>query len=272
MTSRGKWTGTVNPVRHRRHEFISSLLLTSLLFLRCSEAPEINEEPTGRTILAEDFSFARCIYCPYAEEALDSLFGEYDDSFAVIIYHRRMLGDTLSPAYVSARESLYQINASPTVIFDGTNLVQTEDPNQDYYVYKNWIIHERNIAPQLRLHLETRLVSASVNLKLHIVSVDSINNGNYYIFVVLYEDSVYFPQAGAPESTFSFVMRKMIPDENGIPIDLAYPDSMMIEMDFTLQSNWDTRKLGIVAFVQNMASKEVLQATVNKRIFATTRD
>lgn len=258
---------------NRRYNFLSSAPFVFLFFLFCSEAPKIKEEPTGRIVLAEDFSFARCTNCPYAEQALDSLFKEYQDSLAVIIYHRYgVLGDTLSPPYVSARESLYQITASPTVVFDGINIVQTEDPNQDYSIYKNWIIYERNIAPKLSLYLETNLIATSVNAKLHIVLVDSVESADYYIFFVVYEDSVYFPQEGAPVSTFYYVMRKMVPDEKGIPVDLVYPDSLVKEVDFNLPNNWNKNKLGIVAFVQNMETKEVLQAVVKKRLTTTQGD
>jgi len=236
------------------------------LLIFCSEAPRVIEEPTGRVVLAEDFSFARCTYCPYAEDALDSLFTEFKDSLAVIIYHRRVLGDTLSPAYIAVRESLYQITASPTVVFDGIYNVQTEDPEQDYSTYKSCIINERNKEPKLKLQLETNLIGNSVNLNLQVIVVDSILASDYRLFFALYEDSVYFKQTGAPDSIFNFVVRKMIPDEKGIPVGLNYPDSIVKEVDFNLQDSWNRDRLGVVAFIQDMETKEVLQAIVDKRV------
>lgn len=248
-------------------KLFSILLIGIFLLLSCSEAPIIEEKPTGRIVLAEFFTFARCSFCPEAEHTLDSLSREYEDSLAVIAYHRRVGGDTISPEYVSSREALYGITSSPATVFDGiSGIVQTENPEQNYSVFKGWIINNRNIAPKLRLHLEKNLVLDSVNLKLHIVSVDSIESSEYRVFFVLYEDSVYFAQIGAPDSTFYYVARKMIPDEQGILTDLFYPDSLVKEVDFNLQSNWNIEKLGIVAFVQNMDTKEVLQAIVDKRI------
>lgn len=248
-------------------KLFSILLIGIFLLLSCSEAPITEEEPTGRIVLAEFFTFARCSFCPEAEHTLDSLSREYEDSLAVIAYHRRVAGDTISPEYVSSREALYGITSSPATVFDGiSGVVQTEDPEQNYSVFKGWIINNRNIAPKLRLHLEKNLVASSVNLKLHIVSVDSIESNEYRVFFVLYEDSVYFAQSGAPDSTFYYVVRKMIPDEQGILTDLFYPDSLVKEVDFNLQSNWNIEKLGIVAFVQDMDTKEVLQAIVAKRI------
>lgn len=243
---------------------LSIMLLTIALLLSCSEAPKIEAEPTPRVVLAELFTFARCTYCPFSEHALDSLAKEFGDSLAVIAYHRRVLGDTLSPEYVAVRESLYQIDVSPTVVFDGVHVVQTEDPSQNYSTYQNYIIQRRTIAPKLRLDLETTLISSSVNLKLHIVAIDYIENGDYHLFFVVYEDSVYFAQSGAPESTFSYVMRKMIPDAHGMSINLFYADSIFEEVNFNLQPNWDIEKLGIVAFIQDMETKEIMQAIIQK--------
>jgi hypothetical protein len=244
---------------------LSVPFLTLLIF--CSEAPEVEEQPKGRIVLAEFFTFARCTYCPWAEHALDSLSHEYDDSLALIAYHRRVLGDTLSPEYIAARESYYGITTSPATIFDGVSgIIQTQDPSQNYLTFKGWIIQRRNVAPKLELNLETTLLSSSVNLKLNIVSVDSIEEGNYCLFIVLYEDSVYFPQTGVPESIFHYVVRKIVPDENGIPLDLSYPDSLVQEVYFNLESNWNQEKLGVVAFIQDIETKKVLQALVDKRI------
>lgn len=247
-------------------KLLSIAFLTIALLLSCSEAPKIEAELSPRVVLAELFTYARCTYCPFSEHALDSLSEEYGDSIAVIAHHRRILGDTLSPPYVAVRESLYQIDVSPIVVFDGVHVVQTEDPSQNYSTYQNYIIERKTVAPKLRLYLETTVISSSVNLKLHIVAIDSIEDGDYSLFFTVYEDSVYFAQSGAPESTFSYVMRKMIPDAYGAPITIAYPDSFIEEVDFDLEPTWHHEKIGVVAFIQDMETKEVLQAVVEKRI------
>jgi hypothetical protein len=166
------------------------------------------------------------------------------------------------------REELYGITTVPATVFDGDTIVQEENPEQYYSVFRNWITKRKSIPPKLRLHLETSLVSSAeaVNVKLHIVSIDSIEDSEYRLFYILYEDSVYFKLTGAPDSIFYFVVRKMIPDEQGALIDLFYPDSVVYEVYFNLQSNWNIENLGLIAFVQDMETKQVLQAIVDKRI------
>jgi thiol-disulfide isomerase/thioredoxin len=247
---------------------ISPLLWPFIIFiLGCSDAPIIEPESTGRIVLAEFFTFARCSYCPFVEHALDSLAREYGDSLAVIAYHRRQADDTLSPAYISVRESFYGVTSSPATVFDGSSgIVQVEDPAQNYAVFSNWITNERNMPPKMKLLLEINTIASSVNARLHIMVIDSLVESEYRLFFILYEDSVFFVQTGAPDSIFYFVARKMIPDEQGILIDPAYPDSLVREVDFNLSPDWDQDRLGLVAFVQDMATKQILQAVVDKRI------
>ncbi|MCX7994157.1 MAG: Omp28-related outer membrane protein [candidate division WOR-3 bacterium] len=244
-----------------------TIIFTAILLITfCSDSPQIKIEPGDRIVLAEFFTFARCVYCPYAEHALDSLLKEYGDSLAVIAYHRRALGDTLSPPYVAVRESLYNIQTSPIVVFDGLQKIQTEKPEDNYPVYKNCIISERNRKTKLRLNLESTLKGDVVSLKVNIVVIDSIKDSEHRLFIVLVEDSVFFKQVGAPDSIFYFVMRKMIPDAKGITVNLVYPDSLIEERNCLIQSNWNVNKLGVVAFVQDMETKEVIQAVVKRRI------
>uniref|UniRef100_A0A7V1EHW1 Omp28-related outer membrane protein n=1 Tax=candidate division WOR-3 bacterium TaxID=2052148 RepID=A0A7V1EHW1_UNCW3 len=243
-----------------------SIFFVFLLFFFCSESPEIKKEPAGRIVLAEFFTFARCVYCPYAEEALDSLSKEYGDSLAVIAYHRRALGDTLSPPYVAVRESLYSIQTSPVVVFDGLHIVQTEKPEDDYPTYKNCIDVERGDTTFLRLQMEISAQGTSINLKTMLIPLDTIEPGNYRLFMIVVEDSVYFKQVGAPDSIFCFVMRKMIPDEAGVEVNPVFPDTLVNEINFLIQPDWNIDKLGIVAFVQDMGTKEVIQAITDRRI------
>uniref|UniRef100_A0A7C6A8V2 Omp28-related outer membrane protein n=1 Tax=candidate division WOR-3 bacterium TaxID=2052148 RepID=A0A7C6A8V2_UNCW3 len=242
-------------------------LLPVSIFLFCSEAPEVKPTPTERIVLAELFTWARCPYCPYAARALDSLAKEMKDSVAIIAYHRRLGGDTLSPELVEQRRAFYyEAGGEPAVLFDGTGPVWTSDPNEDYETYKNYLIGRRNQKSPLRLHLETSIQADTGIIKTTVVVIDSIPANDLRILVVLYEDSVRFWLPGASDSIFSRVMRLMIPDENGIACALAFLDSVGKEVRFPLNQNWNRNQLGVVAFVQDFTTKEVLQAILKKGV------
>lgn len=240
---------------------IPFLLLPVFILLSCSEAPELKPIPTERIVLAELFTWARCPYCPYAARALDSLAKEYRDSIAIIAYHRRVGGDTLSPDLVEGRRSFYyDAGGEPAVLFDGSGPVWTTDPSQDYQTYKDYIIGRRNHKSPLRLHLESSVRADTGIIKTSLVAIDSILAADLRICAVLYEDSVRFWLPGASDSVFNRVMRLMIPNQNGIACTLAFGDSITKEVRFTLDHNWNQVQLGIVSFVQDFAAKEVLQA------------
>jgi thiol-disulfide isomerase/thioredoxin len=241
------------------------VLFLPVLFLFCSEAPEIVPTWTERIVLAELFTWARCPYCPQAAQALDSLAKEYRDSIAIIAYHRRLGGDTLSPDLVEARRAFYyDAGGEPAVLFDGTGPVWTTDPNQNYETYKNYIIGRRSHKSPLRLHLESSVRADTGIIKTSLVAIDSILVTDLRLCTVLYEDSVRFWLPGASDSIFNQVMRLMIPNENGITCTLAFEDSITKEVRFTLDQSWNQSRLGIVSFIQSFANKEVLQSVFKK--------
>lgn len=240
-------------------------LFLLLIILSCSQAPEIEIAPTGRLVLAELFTWARCVYCPYAAKALDSLAKEFQDSLVIISYHRRVLGDTLSPPYVENRKNFYyDSGGEPAVLFDGTGPVWTQDPSQNYQTYKNYIISRRNKKSPLLIKLASHLQSNTGIIKATVVPTDTITMTNLSLFFVICEDSVRFIISGATDTIFNHVMRLMIPNENGIPCTLAFGDSLIKETQFSLNQNWNRDNLKIISFVQNLTTKEILQSAIKK--------
>lgn len=239
-----------------------------LLFLfSCSEAPFLSSTGAERIVLAELFTWARCPYCPYAAYALDSLAKEFKDSIAIIAYHRRIGGDTLSPDLVERRRSFYyEAEGEPAVLFDGTGPVWTTDPSEDYATYKNYLIGRRGKKSALRMALTTQLRADTVIAQTTIAAIDSITANDLRLLIVLYEDSVRFHLIGASDSIFNRVMRLMIPDENGIACTLNFGDSLNKEVRFNLNQTLKQNQLGLVAFVQDFTTKEVLQAILRKKL------
>lgn len=242
------------------------LVIITFIF-SCSEAPKIEIRPFERIVLAELFTWARCPYCPYAAQALDSLAKEFQDSLVVIAYHRRVGGDTLSPQYVENRKSFYyESGGEPAVFFDGTGPIRTSDPAQNYVTYKSHIINHRNQKSSLYIRLEPQIQNNIGVIRTVIVPTDTIYPANLSLFFIVCEDSVKFFLPGAPDSIFNNVMRVMIPDENGIACTLALNDSLIKTVQLPLNQSWNKNKLTVISFVQNLTNKEILQCTFKKLI------
>ena len=237
------------------------LVLLGLAAAGCSDAPVLHLVPTNRVVLAELFTWQRCGYCPYAAHALESLAVEFADSVVVIAYHRRTAGDTLSPDYAETRcEYYYESGGEPATVFDGGPPTRTSDPAQDYEVFRNQILAAKSVWPKVQLELSGSVDSASLSVDVAVLGVDSTPAETLRLFVVLVEDSVRATLTGATDSVFNRVMRAMLPGVDGTPLLLAPGDTVSVTEHAGVHANWNRERLGVVAFVQEPASHEVLQA------------
>lgn len=236
------------------------------LLLGCSDAPEVPLVPTNRVVLAELFTWQRCPYCPHAARALDSLAREFSDSVVVIAYHRRVAGDTLSPGYVESRRALYyESGGEPATVFDGGEVVRTLGPEHNYQTFRNYILAARSLAPKVQLELAVTLDSVVGTVVVSASGVDSTPAGSLRLFVAITEDSLPATQAGATDTVFNSVMRAMLPDSSGRAIRLSRADTVRIEERFEPAESWHTSWLAATAWVQEIETRRVLQATCSRR-------
>ncbi|MCX7757436.1 MAG: Omp28-related outer membrane protein [candidate division WOR-3 bacterium] len=238
------------------------IFLLGCCLFSCSQIPPTSHDTNPRLVLAELFTWARCVYCPYAAQTLDSLANEYSDSIIVIAYHRRISQDTLSPEYVENRRRFYyETGSEPVVFFDGNGPVRTENPSMNYTTYKGYIQNARNRPAPLKIILDPQVNNDSAVIKIRLIPTAIINSNNLRVLSVLVEDRVHFFLSGATESTFNNVMRAMLPDENGIPYSPQIGETARYEIKFPLRTNWILSNLRLVVFVQDFTTKEVLQST-----------
>ena len=233
------------------------ILFLLLLFLFCSEAPKVNFEGE-RIVLAELFTFARCVYCPYAYYALDSLKKEFGDSLIIIAYHRNLLGDTLSPSSVEKRrEFYYESGGEPAVFFNGVGPIRTESPEDNYLTYKNEILKARS----KKLKILPGIEKVSDSLKISLFAIDTFLNRDNRLLSLILEDSVYFKQAGAKESIYNSVFRGFLYDEQGIKLNLNYLDSLIVFLKMPKLNE----KQYLVFFVQDFNTKEIFTGGIFKK-------
>lgn len=232
-----------------------------LLFLTCSQAPEIPLVPSNRLVLAELFTWQRCVYCPYAAHTLDSLVQEFNDSVVVIAYHRRVAGDTLSPEYVEQRRTYYyESGGEPAVVFDGGEVVRTLGPEYNYETYKNYILGARTHPPGAQLEINAWLDSLSGRVQISAWGVDSTPIETLLLYVAITEDSIREHQPGATDSVFNNVLRAFLPSVQGTPLKLFRAETVRIELPIQPLPFWNLRYLKSVAFIQHPASGKILQA------------
>ena len=209
----------------------------------------------------------RCGYCPYAARALDSVAADFPDSMVVIAYHRRVAGDTLSPGYAETRMGIYYSSGGePATTFDGGNVVRTSGPEYNYPTFHAMTVAARNVVPGAQLGVSAKAGDSVGTVTVWVTGVSATPTDTFRLFVVLVEDSVHAYQSGAPDSVFRHVMRQMLPGIDGEPVNLLVGDTVMKVYDFQVRPSWNRPMLGIVAFVQDISTHEVLQTAYVERI------
>lgn len=228
----------------------AKIFLIIFIIFFCSEAPK-KEFKGERFVLCELFTFARCPYCPYAEASLESLKKEFKDSIIVVAYHRRLLGDTLSPEDVEERRSFYyEEGGEPAVFFNGNGPIRTEDPSLNYHLYKEEIQKERGKKLKVLLNLEER----DDTIKIILFACDTLLSRDLNLLGLITFDSLFFKQSGAKESVYHNVYRGFLINQK---VELNYGDSLIVPLYF---SN-PLKKTKLVVFLQDFNNKEILNST-----------
>ena len=227
-----------------------------VITLSCTKNESTEPDPqTGykRTAVIEFFTYHHCPNCPFAEAAIDSIFGMHGDSIVVIEYHAKIAGDTLSPCstFVSNRQTLYGISAYPTVEFDGVEEV-VGAVGDLVSTYLNILESRFSNKSSLRISVfQAQFVDpSSVSFNMQIMANADVSGR---LFIVLTEDSVVLD-----DSVYNFVARQVYPDENGMNFSVSENDTFGTNGSIGLswQPNGSVR---VAVFVQNTSSGEIYQ-------------
>ncbi len=206
------------------------------------------------------------MFCWHAERALDSLTKTFGDSLVFFSYHAFEY-DTFYNTESHTRDSLYSIIYEPTCVFAGTEFVTpitVTDPDSFYSVYKQYVLGVRSRTTSLTMEFDTALTKIEANqlkIGLTVNPTESLPDlANLRLFLVIFEDSLFYQS-----EYYLKVVRKLLPNTQGLNLTVNFPNSFDTLLTIQLE-NWNTTQLGVAAFVQNMQTKEVLQAVVKRNL------
>ena len=199
-----------------------------------------------------------CQYCPGAAMGADDLVGN-GHSVAVVEYHN---GDSFTNSYSDARNTYYGITGFPTAVFGGVNYFIGGSNTQS--MYDNYLpIYEgrKEINCAFNVGIFGTITGQDYDLTIKLEKLASIpvDWDNLVAHVVLTESHIPFNWQGQTE--VSFVERLMMPDENGTSVDLMNNDNINVNVNFSLDPSWVIEECELVAFVQNLDNKEILQGS-----------
>jgi hypothetical protein len=202
-----------------------------------------------------------CSYCPGAALGADDMV-ENGHNVAAIEYHAGGGGDPFINSYSTARCAYYDITGFPIAFFDGVLCFPGGHHTNSMYTNYLQLFNQRQ----------------PVNTAFSIENLHASHNGNDYqihlkaikrartlqqspvLRVAVTESGIPYSWQGLSE--LNFVERVMTPDQNGTALDFSSSDTQIVNLAFVKNNTWEFFNLYVVAFIQNLDDKEILQGTM----------
>jgi hypothetical protein len=232
---------------------------------------------TGNVVLVEEFSETGCGACAEYDSAFQALTDKKAEKVAVISYHCFYSLDTFF-TYNKAgdqRYSFYQIRSGfPSAMINGKKPGET---SHLYFVNAPLIDTMYKEPPQFILEVkcvrsEKNKVKGAV-LSIKATTLKDNPSKDLRLFVVATENNINYKEkyhTSAPNglNNFNHIMRAILPDTNGMVISpLTKGKVNKAKVSYTNDDREiNFKEVEFVVFVQNVATKEVLGATVVKEV------
>jgi hypothetical protein len=193
---------------------------------------------------------------------------DYGDSLAFFTYRSDTLFDTLATPAALARAKWYgyQQGFEPVAYFDGGGAVSGETL---YDEFRNRIEGARSKESLLEMPGDSltaeittdRMAQVSVHIRPTDPQVDEM--GTLMLVAVMYEDSI--AHRGFSDSiAYAPIARDVAGGPWGVPVHFTFPNGFDTTLSVEL-GNWREDYLGVAVFVQDTATKEVLQSVTRHR-------
>ncbi|MDX2196588.1 MAG: LamG-like jellyroll fold domain-containing protein [Cytophagales bacterium] len=221
-----------------------------------------------RMVLVENFTNATLASNDYknSKNMVEKIINQYKDNAIALQYHMAVpaadefnITNASDPA---ARSLFYNIQSAPKVALDGNTL-------QSYYGNINYSIDSKDITPLMVedksmefpkaiINLSTTQSGDDVKIDFSATATQYLPATEYIFYIVAVEREV----SAADNSKHEMVVRKMLPSAAGT----SYFDAWNAGETRTVNETWkpvgikDKSQMGIVAFVQNKSTKEILQS------------
>ena len=241
---------------------------------------------SARVVLVELFTGAQCRPCVAADMAFDALHKTYKPTEVVCLqYHEHIPGpDPLTNPDSEARMKYYgrAVRGTPTIIFNGTPDAGGGggrfDAQDKYEDYQSVILPLLETAAKAKLKVSATQKESKIDITAEVADLDEPGE-NMRLRLVLVEETVSYKGGNQLEAHHS-VVRALPGGADGLAlkektgkqtasVDLGelrkslnqYLDEAAKEDPFPNKDRpLELKKLRVVAFIQNNANKEVLQA------------
>ncbi len=218
-----------------------------------------------RVVLLEQFTQASCPPCATSNPFIEDYMADAEN-IVQISYQTSWPGtdpmNEHNPTQVQTRVDLYGIDGVPGSVLDGTLYTSM---GFDGGWSASTIDDLSSVPPGVMIELTADVAEdfSSIDISASVEALEDIASSNLHIVVV--EERIEFdsPPGSNGEEHFNFVMKQMLPTQNGTNIGaLAEGESTTVDESWELSNVYDPTQLRVVAFVQEVSSKDVHQAAM----------
>jgi hypothetical protein len=155
-----------------------------------------------------------------------------------------------------ARRTYYSVNVVPKFIIDGSF-----DAGSGYNAYQTHLENQLAVPSPLEITLSLDYTPGrgTGTIYTEITATDTIDYTNLKIRYAVIEDSIYLVSPNG-HNWHHQTMRDLFPSADGVPLDIAFGETVYDTQDFDISVDWDENQCSIVAFVQSDNGRQVLQA------------
>jgi len=209
-------------------------------------------------VLVEFATGTWCPFCPGASMGAQDLVNN-GHNVAIIKYHG---GDPFSNTDGNSRLSYYSdlIPGYPTAIFNGLDTVV--GGNHSNSMYSSYLpLYNSAITQTSSFYCEIDTIYTNndkdFSAQIKVKKVANYSGTNIKLHLALTESNIDYSWQG--QSQLHYLLRKMYPSAIGITIDFSEGDSLTFYYEFTVDKSWKLANLELIAFLQDDATKEILQ-------------
>ncbi len=207
-------------------------------------------------VLLEIGTGTGCPYCPGAAMGADDLIAN-GKPVAAIEYHSYNASDPYNTPEAAARTGYYGITGYPTAVFDGLASYVGGSNNQSLYSAYLPLVEDREaVKVGVGIQFTTTATSRGYHVDVTVMKYAPVMGSNFVLHFVVTESDIQYSWQG--QTKLDFVQRLMLPDENGTAIDIANNNTINLSYDFDIGEDWNPDNLEVIAFVQNLDNKEIM--------------
>ncbi len=234
------------------------LIVIALLFVGFAVA-----EPAPRQkVIVEIGTGTWCVFCPGAAMGAQDLIDNGHD-VAIIKYH---VSDNFANSFSTARTSYYSMPGYPTTMFDGSLQHVGGNPNSSIYATYLPLYNQSINVPSpfiIDIHMQNN-TDLNHTVSVTITQVADFTASNLVLHLAVTETDI--PFSWFNQTHVKDVLRLMAPNQFGTSLNFSNTDEIVVELDFNIQATWVAENMRVVAFVQDVPTKNIFQGEITTLI------